>query len=847
MPRLPDITNLSATPPQSVRQAVDIPVPDIAGAAATVARGLENVGNAAANFGQQYAERARRQERFDTKMGLLKAEEAYAEKVRDLDPLDPGYVEKKKAVRRETFAPVLSKVKDPENRQRFEEETLTDYTNIGIRAGEEQRQAFGRKAKLDAETLTEAQRRRIRNGEDPAKVIGETTDAIDDNQYLDGISKEETKRKASELLTWDAVETNAMNRRGKVSGGAVVRAVVQAESSGDPTAVSPKGAIGLMQVMPGTAAEIAAELGDEQFFKLSKADQRSYLQDPNVSLRYGAHYLDKMLKRYGGDLEAALVAYNAGPGNADKWVKAGRNYAALPKPEETGPYVQKIFKTLGVDAGTAASDPRLFATREDIISSIEQDPLFRQLPVDMADKLRAGVDGTLKAEEDAQFKQFRDSLDLGIEQGTVTRDTIESAPLEDKDKAVLLRRFDERNKDAISAADFATRLTEGTVNPKAPEDRKMAGKLLEAAGGGRAIVEGEPTGVAALYDLFDQTGIVPDNAKGAFEAMLRSKDRAKVTTALSYLAELDRRNHRAFQQEFDESTEGLVQQYKDSLDYATPEQAANQVMQALDPNTEAIRRERSKVAEQAASKFTLGDVKNNFDPSYFPFTEPDLTLAKDAEAQLMLDYRKLYVEAYKQTGNETQAQKIAAGQLTRMWGASSANSGTIMKWPPEALYGTAAMVNGSFEWMGQEIEDLLKARGYERTFAAPVTDALGNVVGTTEEVSVAPHFLLADAQTLAEHQSGKPPSYQVWILDETGSYDVVPGRVYFDPAAARKRMQPQLEADRQENLRRRQQSEAELARQRLEGVAPIPGGDPLLGTGGAGLAPADLNEKIGAP
>lgn len=400
MPKLPDASNLSGVNVGAPRQMVDIPVPDYAGAANAMARGVADLGQGVTSFVDERRKRFAAQERFNTKMGLLKAEEAYAEKVRNLDPLDPDYVEKKKTARRETFAPVLSTVKDPDNRQRFEEETFADYTQIGIRAGDEQRSAFGKKAEIDVETLTEEQRKRIRRGEDPQSVISETVSTIEDNQYLDTLTKEEKKRRAQKVLAYDAVETNAVSSYGKVSGGALVRAVIGAESAGNPNAVSPKGAQGLMQVMPGTAAQIAAEIGDDNFFRMSKSDQLKYLRDPQVSLRYGSYYLNKMLRRYDGDVEAALIAYNAGPGNADKWIKSGRNYSALPKPEETQPYVQKIFKTLGADGATISADPRYFATRDDIISDIEQDPMFRFLEVDDADRLKSSVTTTIKKSED---------------------------------------------------------------------------------------------------------------------------------------------------------------------------------------------------------------------------------------------------------------------------------------------------------------------------------------------------------------------------------------------------------------------------------------------------------------
>jgi hypothetical protein len=108
--------------------------------------------------------------------------------------------------------------------------------------------------------------------------------------------------------------------------------VMMAESGGNPRALSKTGAMGLMQLMPGTARNPG--------FGIRGTDNP---WDPTENKRVGTDYLNAMLKRYGGDQEAALIAYNAGPANADKFMSSGRNYGVLPKRGETEPYVRKIL------------------------------------------------------------------------------------------------------------------------------------------------------------------------------------------------------------------------------------------------------------------------------------------------------------------------------------------------------------------------------------------------------------------------------------------------------------------------------------------------------------------------
>ena len=106
---------------------------------------------------------------------------------------------------------------------------------------------------------------------------------------------------------------------------AVLRGVIQQESAFRPCAVSPKGAMGLMQLMPATASD----LGVRNPF------------DPAANLDAGAMFLKELLMRYGGDLSLALGAYNAGPAKVD----AAGSVPAIP---ETQDYVKRILSALPV-------------------------------------------------------------------------------------------------------------------------------------------------------------------------------------------------------------------------------------------------------------------------------------------------------------------------------------------------------------------------------------------------------------------------------------------------------------------------------------------------------------------
>lgn len=122
--------------------------------------------------------------------------------------------------------------------------------------------------------------------------------------------------------------------------------VMQKESGGDPNAVSPVGAEGLMQVMPATQADPGFGI------RPSNGTQADTVR---VGQEYWAKMLggkdsDGILAWDANDIEAAAVAYNAGPGNANKWIDAGRDYSVLPKRVETEPYAKSILASANGEA-----------------------------------------------------------------------------------------------------------------------------------------------------------------------------------------------------------------------------------------------------------------------------------------------------------------------------------------------------------------------------------------------------------------------------------------------------------------------------------------------------------------
>ena len=166
--------------------------------------------------------------------------------------------------------------------------------------------------------------------------------------------------RAMGAMAWDNAPTPL--REALASGDpmniakAVTNVVIRRESAGKPGAESPKGASGLMQIMPATARGIARELGMPNVTKMNDAAIKQWLKtNPQENVRFGQHYLAKRLKQYDNNLPMALAAYNAGAGRVDKWIERfGRpgvdisteNWVNSIPIKETREYVQWIMGNL---------------------------------------------------------------------------------------------------------------------------------------------------------------------------------------------------------------------------------------------------------------------------------------------------------------------------------------------------------------------------------------------------------------------------------------------------------------------------------------------------------------------
>jgi soluble lytic murein transglycosylase len=122
--------------------------------------------------------------------------------------------------------------------------------------------------------------------------------------------------------------------REKHVDAALIAGVIYAESKFNDS-TSSAGARGLMQITREAAKDIERHSGGTTF-------RFSDLSDPEINIRYGTFLLHELIERYHGDVVAALAAYNAGPGNVDRWGGSDLTVEEIPFPE-TRAYVEEVL------------------------------------------------------------------------------------------------------------------------------------------------------------------------------------------------------------------------------------------------------------------------------------------------------------------------------------------------------------------------------------------------------------------------------------------------------------------------------------------------------------------------
>jgi len=164
------------------------------------------------------------------------------------------------------------------------------------------------------------------------------------------------------FMTWDSIksffgfgEPEQYGQSARLSGSSgmddLLHGIMMTESGGNPLAYNVSGATGAFQFMPGTARDLGLRVD-------SQVDERL---DPSKSRAAASVYMRQLLKRYNGNVDNALRAYNWGMGNVDKWIANGSDISQLPK--ETREYTGKVYGNMGNARNYYATQGRMADSR----------------------------------------------------------------------------------------------------------------------------------------------------------------------------------------------------------------------------------------------------------------------------------------------------------------------------------------------------------------------------------------------------------------------------------------------------------------------------------------------------
>ena len=194
------------------------------------------------------------------------------------------------------------------------------------------------------------------NTTDFATVLADTVDSTSSSTPVTAASSIEYTNETLESIFQKASETYGVSVN-------LLKAIAKAESGFNQYATSKSGAMGIMQLMPSTAAGLGV----------------SDAYDAEQNIMGGANLISQLLTKYNGDVSLALAAYNAGSGNVDK-------YGGIPPFTETQNYVSKILGYLGGDVSVsvpASTTSSISEETKEVINSA-LDVIFSKLDISKA-------------------------------------------------------------------------------------------------------------------------------------------------------------------------------------------------------------------------------------------------------------------------------------------------------------------------------------------------------------------------------------------------------------------------------------------------------------------------------
>ena len=317
-------------------------------------------------------------------------------------------------------------------------------------------------------------------------------------------------------------------------------------------------------------------------------------------------------------------------------------------------------------------------------------------------------------------------------------------------------------------------------DPTDPDDKKRLDALIQGDKGANLLMQMDDEYLdGSVISLLERVGMVPRDVKGAFQAMIRTKDVKVVTWALSSMDRLEAINPEAFRRDMGEDAVRKVIRYREQLPYRKPEEIVEEMRRSEDPSRAEARKSALAEGLKLAQDVSDGTITDHFDLGIF-YAEPNMPSGVLTGGELRRDFERLVAEEYVATGDFGAAQANALKLLEGVWGTTDI-TGTrqLMRRPPEQYYNVPGLEP---TWMGEQAADDLKP-----------------YVGEDDDF-----VIRADATTEEEIAKGQAPSYLVIVRRDTGTFETLVNpdngetiRIHFDS-------KPYVEKHRKEQEKKRE-------------------------------------------
>lgn len=269
----------------------------------------------------------------------------------------------------------------------------------------------------------------------------------------------------------------------------------------------------------------------------------------------------------------------------------------------------------------------------------------------------------------------------------------------------------------------------------------------------------------------------------AVTGMMSSKDPVKMSAAMSVVDRLWRENPAHAENTLGNPAITKLQAWQALRGSFDATELADRLNKADDPATVKARETAKTAAEAETKNLSPQDMAYKMGTGWWGIgrltgSTPAAPFDSIKGGEMVADYQSTYTALRTYGVDADKASDLAVQRLQSSWGVSGAAGNQVMKNPPERSY---PQVDGSHEWMKQDVTAWVTKRAGEQFTAGPRTLEVG-IGGVAQSRNWDIAGMIADGQTQAEIAAGKPPSYQVAIRRKDGTLDILGGRVAFDPA-----------------------------------------------------------------